>query len=1121
MRHDVALILSVLSLLAFHATVRADSDVRFNPFNGHYYQRIDQNLDWPAARDYCQHLAGPNGDPGYLATITSELENQFAAQILNGNDGWVGASDSEAEGTWQWVTGPEAGTVFWQGAGSASGGLPVGAMYTNWNGASEPNSFGGNEDHLQLYSSGRWNDSAAAAGQPFVCEFPPRVYYTITVIRGENGAIEPYGNPPGVVAVEEGSDQTFTVIPDRGYRIETFLVDEGLDQLSTDNQYTFGNVQANHTIEVSFSAQYHEIVATASTGGGGITPAGTIQVLDGADKSFTVTSSSGHWLSRVQVDGSPVTLREGQYVFRNISSDHTIAVSFEQTDSTEISTTGDTIPGCATGKSVDYSRGFADASLNFVNTELQENQVVLPTGYQAIDPDHIVIPFTQKVSVTFLYVGAGYKLSDFGWMLARDGVSGAKHEIYNNINDNDDNGVVDAGINNTTNKYGDSNGDGKIDARDNRRFLDEIEGGTEIVFYLKVDNENQTYYTKTEWNTDTYNSNNGECTNENFRKTYKLGQARTDEGTSQLESGWMSAVALQRVNELFDLSFDDNDKYKLDIVRNKRFSHVVVGASADKPNEWIMGWEDLGGGGDTDHNDLIFIIERQTGGMVQPTEPVIPEQDEAYFTGATLRVYDDMPCAGQTDITYHVSVDNGANWFEITAWDTVSRFSVDESGSKVIGDSIDSWLPGSPASTNRTRRIDFAGLNLTGRELIWKADFKSQQQGCEPRLMGLSLAASIATQGIFSRSSPIIKSNVLYSGSYATPAASWTDKVMRGHLVAWRVYEPDHPDQTATEKLWDAGEVLSQKESLSTRKILFPRITTGTVNGQIGTGGQGARTFSGNLLENADRHILPTTLVITDGREIFRDEHTDVLKGSLGGTGFINRFTGEFDMTFNSAPDERVRITDSYTYYQSSEELSDFVAANVTPAMLGLDETLIEPQGYIYDFNEDGRIDHNDADWLVNWVRGYKDGAAIAKEWPLGPIDHSAPALETPPGTPIWFFGTSVSDALRQSFLDFKNETSHRPAVIYVGSRDGMLHAFDAGEYRYGDNPQTSFAENRGYFERFPENTSDCPEYCDGDCTTCPDYGTGQELWAFIPANLLPRLKYNRLKGYLKYIIML
>ncbi len=69
-----------------------------------------------------------------------------------------------------------------------------------------------------------------------------------------------------------------------------------------------------------------------------------------------------------------------------------------------------------------------------------------------------------------------FKQSDFGYKFASEGKGGTKHQIYVNVNDNDNDGVLDG--------VGDRNLDGKIDRQDNKVFLGSIEGGTEIVFYL-------------------------------------------------------------------------------------------------------------------------------------------------------------------------------------------------------------------------------------------------------------------------------------------------------------------------------------------------------------------------------------------------------------------------------------------------------------------------------------------------------------------------------------------------------------------------------------------------------------------------------------------------------------
>jgi hypothetical protein len=776
----------------------------------------------------------------------------------------------------------------------------------------------------------------------------------------------------------------------------------------------------------------------------------------------------------------------------------------------------DTLPGCRDNVFQEHSGNFDAEDFTLVNTAVDiDGYLMLTTGHAAIDPNHIVIPFTQDVSVTFIYEEAGYQLSDFGWMLAEEGIDGTKHEIYQDINDNDRNGVLDADVDDEDDRYGDVNGDGVIDARDNKQVLGNFAGGTELVYYLKVDDEDRIFYTKKEWNQDPYTSESGECSKDEagnqFTKTFYLGRPLEDGGDCTQESNWMAADAYARARDLFGLEFAYDDMATLEIQHDKPFDHVVVGAPGDKPNEWVLGWEDLGGGGDTDHNDLIFQIERETGGMaqLQPDKAVVPDQEDSYFTAVTIQVYDQMPCAGQTTITYellHNDTDEGEGEtlqeLEITDWDEVYRFTLLEDGTKEVGiNKISAWVPGAPEFTFRKRRVDLTGLGLSPDKLSWRAIFKSQEEACAPRVIGLSIDASVATHEFFSRSSPVVLGNVLYSGNYESPAAEWSEKVMRGHLVATRLYDPADPDGTATATIWDAGDVLNEKEPKD-RKIKFPDITVGRIlEEEIGRGDGTQETFSGTL---SNHPLLATTISITDTTENFHDEHTDVLKGSLGGTGTINRFTGEFEITFDAPPENNRPIRATYSYYTVKQQLLDFNDDNVTNDMLGIDETEIFPEGLIYDFTGDKDVNEQDGKWLVKWVRGYKDGASTPKEWLLGPIDHSVPAGATPPGRPAWLFGTAITEAERESYQAYQNSKALRQTVVYVGARDGMLHAFDAGKFRHGDNDHTAFKEQRGYFE-WQQWSAVCP--------VCPDYGTGEELWAFIPANLLPRLKNNLRKS--------
>ena len=70
--------------------------------------------------------------------------------------------------------------------------------------------------------------------------------YTITATADTGGTIT-----PGTTQVYKGDSQTFTITPDSGYKIADVKVD-GDPETITGNTYTFTNVDADHTIVVTF-----------------------------------------------------------------------------------------------------------------------------------------------------------------------------------------------------------------------------------------------------------------------------------------------------------------------------------------------------------------------------------------------------------------------------------------------------------------------------------------------------------------------------------------------------------------------------------------------------------------------------------------------------------------------------------------------------------------------------------------------------------------------------------------------------------------------------------------------------------------------------------------------------
>lgn len=140
------------------------------PATGHYYIFYESlNIRWNRARNAAAQSTF-YGLEGYLATLTSAEEATFAGEQVTGT-GWIGATDNAVEGEWRWATGPEAGTLFWQGN---QNGTTVDGNFAFWNNG-EPNDYpdaniDGQENfaHITAQNIGvenSWND-LPAGGTP-------------------------------------------------------------------------------------------------------------------------------------------------------------------------------------------------------------------------------------------------------------------------------------------------------------------------------------------------------------------------------------------------------------------------------------------------------------------------------------------------------------------------------------------------------------------------------------------------------------------------------------------------------------------------------------------------------------------------------------------------------------------------------------------------------------------------------------------------------------------------------------------------------------------------------------------------------------------------------------------
>lgn len=147
--------------------------------------------------------------------------------------------------------------------------------------------------------------------------------FTLTPSAGAHGSIA----PAVAQTLVAGSDFTFMMSPDAGYHVEDVLVD-GVS-VGAVGSYTFTNVQADHTISVSFVIDDVGMftITPAAGSNGSISPADVQTVAAGSQVTFSITPDPGYHIESLSVDGVVIPT-VSSYTFTNVQADHTIMATF-------------------------------------------------------------------------------------------------------------------------------------------------------------------------------------------------------------------------------------------------------------------------------------------------------------------------------------------------------------------------------------------------------------------------------------------------------------------------------------------------------------------------------------------------------------------------------------------------------------------------------------------------------------------------------------------------------------------------------------------------------------------------------------------------------------------------
>ena len=254
--------------------------VFYNPLTEHFYEYVASSGTWTSAKTSAENRSY-FGRVGYLATMSSEAENNFIWRIM-ANDGWFGGSDelsqvnaakgttafasqAAVEGRWHWVTGPEKGTQFSNGNTPST--TVISGQYHKWaNG--EPNNSGG-EHYAQFYSlnNGSWNDLPNTSLPGYICEYgdmPGDLTSSVTIFTRQinvgNGSTGTISN--GNINVCSGSNSTVLTLNGMTGSVVRW-------QSSFDNFFTTGtNISSTSTSitisNITKTTYYRAIVNSSS-----------------------------------------------------------------------------------------------------------------------------------------------------------------------------------------------------------------------------------------------------------------------------------------------------------------------------------------------------------------------------------------------------------------------------------------------------------------------------------------------------------------------------------------------------------------------------------------------------------------------------------------------------------------------------------------------------------------------------------------------------------------------------------------------------------------------------------------------------------------------------------------
>jgi hypothetical protein len=217
-----------------------------------------------------------------------------------------------------------------------------------------------------------------------------------------------HGNIYGPIIVKEGSSHTYTIIPNIGYMIDSLIIDGLL--VNDASNYTFSNINSNHSIYASFKLETYN-VSVISNQGGTTSINGSFQITYTSQQTIYFTPNIGYAVDIVKVNGVLVD-SVNSYTFKLVSANQTFEVAFVKLHQINAQYTGSgsiAPKGSSTykmGSNITYD--FSPNENYFVDQVLLDGvkiNAVTNYTFSSLNADHeLMVIFKTKIDSASLYM---------------------------------------------------------------------------------------------------------------------------------------------------------------------------------------------------------------------------------------------------------------------------------------------------------------------------------------------------------------------------------------------------------------------------------------------------------------------------------------------------------------------------------------------------------------------------------------------------------------------------------------------------------------------------------------------------------------------------------------------